>query len=199
MFTGIITATAPILSAKKQNNGLKLTLPIPDDWEDIEIGESIATNGACLTVSEKTETEYSVFLMPETLKITSFSHKLPKRLNLERALKIGDRLSGHIVQGHVDGVGEVSKIDETDGYRIFIKFPTNFRPLLIQKGSITIDGVSLTVASLTNNTFSVALIPHTLNHTTLGLLRLGDKVNLEFDIIGKYATNLIKDKPYAKS
>lgn len=199
MFTGIITAITPVISAIKIDGGLKLTLKIPKGWEDIEIGESIATNGACLTVTEKTDTNYTVFLMPETLKLTSFSGELPEYLNLERALMIGDRLSGHIVQGHIDGVGTVSKVDKSDGYRIYVKFAAKYRPLLINKGSITIDGVSLTIASLTNDTFSVAIIPHTLQHTTLSLLKQGDKVNLEFDIIGKYAINLVEGSPYAKS
>lgn len=198
MFTGIITATTPIVRATKQpNGGLELVLKIPDGWQDIEPGESIATNGTCLTVTSINDTEYTVFLMPETLGKTIFSGELPEMLNLERSLAIGDRLSGHIVQGHIDTMGTVSKISKLSGYEIFVKFDKQYRPLLVHKGSIALNGASLTIASLTDDIFSVAIIPHTLQHTTLGSLGVGDKVNLEFDIVGKYALNLVKGYNHA--
>lgn len=199
MFTGIITATTPVIESSQTDDGLEMVFKTPAGWDDIVIGESIATNGICLTVTEKTKDSYTVFLMPETLELTSFNKQLPSVVNLERALQIGERLSGHIVQGHVDCVGQVRKITTDDGYRIYINFPEKFRKLVITKGSITIDGVSLTVASVSGNTFSVAIIPHTLAETTLGKLKVNDLVNLEFDIIGKYAINSLKDTTYAKS
>lgn len=124
--------------------------------------------------------------MPETLQKTAFGRILPQQVNLERSLGAADRFGGHFVQGHVDGLGQVCKIYQTDGYRLHVTFDTVHAPLVIPKGSITINGVSLTAVDARQNELSVALIPHTLEHTTLGDLRQGDPVNLEFDMIGKY-------------
>lgn len=186
MFTGIITHTTAITSQNKTSEGLTLTFENPKEWTDVVLGESIATDGVCLTVSDLQPDTYSVFLMPESLAKTTFGKKVPKRVNLERSLSAADRFGGHFVQGHVDGVGEVSKIDESDGYRLFVKYDKQSAPLVIPKGSITINGVSLTVVDAGRDELSVALIPHTLEHTTLSDLKPGDPVNLEFDMIGKY-------------
>ena len=192
MFTGIITAKSSIISRKYSKNGLKLTIKRPQGWDDILLGESIATNGVCLTITAIKPTNYEVFLMPETLNKTTFSTKSFSDVNLERALRLGDRLSGHIVQGHVDCVGQVRKITKDDNeYRIDVSYPKNYENLIVNKCSITIDGVSLTVASCKSDTLTVAIIPHTLKHTTLGSLKEKSQVNLEFDIIGKYIN---KDK-----
>jgi riboflavin synthase len=198
MFTGIITETAPIKRTEKLENGLKLTFKKPK-WDDLELGESIATNGVCLTVTAIRDDEYDVFLMPETLSKTSFGHKIPERVNLERALSTGDRFGGHFVQGHVDGVGKVIKINKTNGHKIEIKFPAKNTQLVMYKGSITVDGVSLTIASCKEDLLSVALIPHTLQYTTLNTLKEGDMVNLEFDMLGKYVVNILGQKDYAAS
>jgi riboflavin synthase len=186
MFTGIIEHTAKITKNRASKNILTLSIKRPPEWTDLELGESIAMNGVCLTVMQ--------------IAKTSFGSQLPESLNLERAMKPSDRLGGHFVQGHVDTVGEVFKIDSTKGYELFVKFPAHNRKYVIYKGSITIDGVSLTVAEVKDDVLKVALIPYTLSHTTLGLLRPGDKVNLEFDMIGKYIVNLAeKGKTHAKS
>jgi riboflavin synthase len=199
MFTGIITATTPITNTQQLKDGLKLTLQIPEGWDDLVLGESIAVNGACLTVAALRPTEYEVILMPETLSKTTFSHRVPSVVNLERALVVGDRLSGHIVQGHIDDIGQVIRVSAAKGYELTIKFPIAQHQLVIHKGSITVDGVSLTVASCQTDRLSVAIIPHTLAHTTLGSLREYDEVNLEFDIIGKYATKTIEQDNNATS
>lgn len=190
MFTGIITHTTKIVKRRTQNGGVVLTFATPTDWNDLVLGESIATNGVCLTISAINKDSYDCYLMEETLEKSSFGTAVPDQVNLERALSAGDRFGGHFVQGHVDGVGTVSKIDTTDGYRIFIEYPTEFKNLVIYKGSITSNGVSLTVASDEDHTLSVALIPHSLEHTTLDSLKVGDAVNLEFDMIGKYVNKI---------
>lgn len=168
---------------------MTLTFNRPAGWIDLQAGESINTNGICLTVAALRAKEYDCFVMPETLKRTSFGKKLPKTVNLERALRLSDRLDGHLVQGHVDVVGHISTIENSDGKRVTITFDPQYRNLVVTKGSITIDGVALTVALVRENTFEVALIPFTLEHTTLASLEVGAEVNLEFDIIGKYVVH----------
>src|SRR5688572_7379281 len=185
MFTGIITDTTDIMDQQQTSAGLKLTFKKPKTWSDLKLGESVATNGVCLTVADITNHKYSCELVPETLQKTTFGSSTPKRVNLERALAVGDRLGGHFVQGHVDGIGTVEKIDTSDGYRLHVSYGPENKNLVIPKGSITIDGVSLTITDLQDGSFSTALVPHTLEHTTLGLLKVGDKVNLEFDMMGK--------------
>ena len=156
------------------------------------LGESVATNGVCLTVAAIRETEYDCVAMPETLAKTSFGKQLPERVNLERSLTVKDRFGGHFVQGHVDGVGTVTVIDQSDGWRLSIKFDPANRELVIYKGSITIDGVALTITAVKEDELQVALIPHTLEQTTIGSLHVDDQVNLEFDVLGKYVINSLK-------
>lgn len=194
MFTGLITATTPITRTLTTADGVVISFKKPSGWDDIEIGESIATNGACLTVSAMRADEYDCFLMPETLEKTALTANMPEAVNLERSLSVNDRFGGHFVQGHVDGTGEVTKIETTDGWRVHITFLAEHRELVIPKGSITINGVSLTVAEIVQNSLIVALIPHTLEATTLSSLKIGDKVNLEFDTIGKYIVNIINSR-----
>jgi riboflavin synthase len=189
MFTGIISDVTSMKVSEESKDGLVLTFKKPSGWDDLKIGESIATNGVCLTITALRPTEYDCFVMPETLEKTSFGSSLPTEVNLERALQIGDRLDGHFVQGHVDGIGTVTNIDTKDGYRITISFDPPCRKYVIYKGSITIDGVALTVVAVEDATLEVAIIPHTLEHTTLHNLQKGDPVNLEFDVIGKYVLN----------
>ncbi len=190
MFTGIITNTTTVAGSNKSANGVTLTFKRPDEWNDLLLGESIATDGVCLTVAAIHTDSYDCFLMSETLAKTSFGKAIPKTVNLERSLSASDRLGGHFVQGHVDSTGTVQDIDRTDGYRVSVRFPADFTDLVVYKGSITINGVSLTVASVDTNVVSVALIPHTLQHTTLGKLKVGDIVNIEFDIISKYVAKM---------
>lgn len=186
MFTGIITATSKIVSSEKVGNDLQVTFERPTDWDDLELGESISTNGVCLTVTAIHDDSYDCVLVPETLQRSSFGKQLPERVNLERSLTLQDRLDGHLVQGHVDVVGQVEAIDQSAGHEVTIGYNPEHQRLLIEKGSITIDGVALTISALSGINFTVALIPHTLENTTLGSLKVGNEVNLEFDVVGKY-------------
>ena len=194
MFTGIISDTTKILGSKRSTDNLRITFKKPADWTDLKLGESIATNGVCLTVAAIRDNEYDCDLMTETLTVTSFGGSLPKVVNLERALRAGDRFDGHFVQGHVDCVGQVTKVDKVGGWRLSVQFDPRYKKLVAPKGSITIDGVSLTVAALKGTTATVALVPYTLAHTTLVKLKAGDKVNLEFDMIAKYVNRITEEK-----
>jgi riboflavin synthase len=194
MFTGIITETTTVKRTKSSDDGLLVTFAMPMGWQDLKLGESINTDGACLTVAAIRDDEYDCMLVPETLSKTTFGISVPKTVNLERALAAGDRFGGHFVQGHVDGVGKVTNIDESDGYMLTIDFDKQYQSQVISKGSITINGVSLTVTDISDGSLSVALIPHTLQTTTHQTLKVGDPVNLEFDVLGKYVANLIKER-----
>jgi riboflavin synthase len=198
MFTGIVTKTTKVKGHQVTDDGVVVTFARPSEWDDLELGESISTNGVCLTVAAIRDAEYDTLMMPETLFASAFGEHLPKIVNLERSLTVKGRFGGHFVQGHVDGVGTVKVIDEAKGYDLYIDFPPDCRPLLVHKGSVAIDGVSLTVAEIEEHTLRVSLIPHTLEHTTLGKLRAGDKVNLEFDMLGKYILNMMKREPHAE-
>lgn len=195
MFTGIISDTTTLRADQRGNQGLTLTFARPKSWTDMQLGESVAVNGICLTVAALRDDEFDCFIMPETLAKTSFGHQLPKRVNLERPLRLQDRLGGHFVQGHVDDVGTVAKLDKSDGWRLSVKFKPEFRELVVYKGSITIDGVALTITEADTTSLQVALIPHTLENTTLGTLQVGGYVNLEFDMLGKYVLNSMKASP----
>jgi riboflavin synthase len=192
VFTGIISHIANVLNHVPADGGLVLTFERPRDWSDLVLGESIATEGVCLTVSALRDGEYDCFLMGETLSKTTFGGHVPERVNLERAMSSGERFGGHIVQGHVDGIGEVTGIDTAEGYVMKVKFGRGKAGLVMYKGSICINGVSLTVARVQGDELAVALIPHTLEYTTLSRLRAGDRVNLEFDVIGKYIANIME-------
>lgn len=189
MFSGIITDTAEILHQETVPAGLKLTFRRPSSWKDLNLGESIATNGVCLTVDGLSKGSYSATLIPETLQVTSFGKNIPGRVNLERSLKVGDRLSGHFVQGHVDDTGNILAVDKADGYRLWISYSPQKQALLVEKGSIVVDGVALTVSELKPDRFSVALVPFTLANTTLAAAKKGNPVNLEYDVLGKYIVN----------
>lgn len=196
MFTGLITNIATVLRHRSVGEGLQLTLARPRSWDDLALGESVATNGVCLSVSALREVEYDCFVMGETLRKTTFGSPIadgfPTRVNLERAMTAGNRFGGHLVSGHVDGVGRVTTVDDADGYLLSVEFPIEGKGLVMSKGSICIDGVSLTVARVTGNVLSVALIPHSLENTTLGDLQVDSKVNLEFDMVGKYIANMME-------
>ncbi len=192
MFTGIITHVVPIKKTRKTNDGLVMTFARPSDWNDLRTGESVATNGACLTVAAVRGHEYDCLVTPETLARTSFGASLPQKVNLERPLTMQDRFGGHFVQGHVDSTGTVVAVGQSDGYRLGVRFDPDNQGLVVYKGSITVDGVSLTVSDAKSDCFEVALVPHTLKSTTLGSLKAGDVVNLEFDVIGKYVRSNMK-------
>jgi riboflavin synthase len=197
MFTGIITQTTELAGRRKAGANLELSFKKPKGWTDLTVGESVATNGVCLTVAAVQDDQYSCLLVPETLERSAFGEQLPAAVNLERSLRVGDRLSGHLVQGHVDAVGQVTaaaKAASASDVRLAVSFPPPHALLVVAKGSITVDGVALTVTEVTDDSFGVALVPHTLEHTTLGSLQAGDRVNLEFDIIGKYVARLLQDR-----
>lgn len=193
MFTGIIEQVGTVEEMAENEVGRRLVLTAPGIG-DLPIGASISVNGACLTAVETTDDAVSVDVIPETLQRTNLGNLVPgNQVNLERPMPANGRFDGHIVQGHVDGVGIVSGIDTTDdgGVLMTIETPDSVHRYLVEKGSVTIDGVSLTVASLTGEGFAVALIPHTLQVTTLGLRNQGDTVNLEVDVLAKYVERLL--------
>ncbi|MAF13713.1 MAG: riboflavin synthase [Parcubacteria group bacterium] len=186
MFTGIIKSVSQIKKSETKDGLLVLTIAKPESW-DLQPGDSIATNGVCLTVKKVDDKSYTTELMPETKNKTVFGKEVPEEVNLERSLKLSDRLDGHLVQGHVDAVGIVTKIDIDGSTKIFtISFPDEFSHLITPKGSITVDGVSLTVIDVNENKFTVSIIDYTLDHTNLKSKKEGEEVNLEFDIIAKY-------------
>ena len=184
MFTGIIEATAKIVSL---DSG-KLTLERPKIFDDVMIGSSIAVSGTCLSVVAFDKNTMTFDVVPMTLSKSKLGTLKPgNNVNLERALKANGRFDGHIVQGHCEGVGTVKKIDqEGDDCILRIDVPKNLLPFIVQHGSISIDGVSLTVAEVEGSTVSIAVIPHTLKITTLGTLKKGDQVNVETDVLAKY-------------
>ncbi|WP_408954391.1 riboflavin synthase [Natroniella sp. ANB-PHB2] len=194
MFTGIVEEIGKIKKIERGSNSIALTIQANKVLDDVKLGDSIATNGVCLTVTDFTEAEFTVDVMPETLRNSSLVDlKIGQEVNLERALRVGDRLGGHLVSGHIDGVGIIkAKKREDNAVVVTIKPSPEILKYIISKGSITIDGVSLTVAKLETNSFNISLIPHTAQITILGKKGIGDKVNLEVDLIGKYVERMME-------
>jgi riboflavin synthase len=191
MFTGIINEVGSVERADHEAEGLELT--IRSSYSDLELGESVAVDGACLTVQELSDGTFQAHVIRTSLDRTRFADYVPgQRVNLERALRLGDRLGGHLVQGHVDGLGQVEKVAEREDARLLnIRVPPSVGRTSVPQGSITVDGVSLTVnAKLEPDLIQISLIPYTLQHTTLGERRVGDRVHLEADTIGKYVEAL---------
>ncbi len=193
MFTGLVEEVGEIVEVSTSANGTDLVIQGERVLGDLAIDHSIAVNGCCQTVVGIEGERFRVTAIPETLRKTTLgSFTTGERVNLERAVRVGDRLGGHLVQGHVDAVGEVTEILEQEGERLIsISYPDEYVPLVIPIGSIVIDGVSLTVARKEDATLTVAIIPHTWSVTTFNRLKVGDLVNLEFDMIGKYIQNLL--------
>jgi riboflavin synthase len=192
MFTGIITSIGEVRRSSSGAAGLELT--IDSSYTDLQLGESIAVNGACLTVQALEAGAFSAHIIRTSLERTCFgSYQQGRRVNLERALRVGDRLGGHLVQGHVDGVGEVQSLDRRGDARLLnLRVPSEVGDVSVALGSITVDGVSLTVnAKPEPDLVQISLIPFTLQHTTLGECRVGDRVHLEADAIGKYVAALL--------
>lgn len=192
MFTGIIEEIGEISSITKST----ITIKSKTVLEDAKLGDSIAVNGVCLTIVNLKKDEFTANVSEETFKITNFSElKSGDFVNLERALSLSSRLGGHIVTGHIDTVGEiVSIINKNEFYDLSVKFDKNFENYVVKKGSITINGISLTIADINNNSVSVAIIPHTFNNTILKTLKSKDSVNIEFDILAKYVEKNLSTK-----
>ncbi len=199
MFTGIVTAIGEVTAVERRDGLVRLTIASSYDPAGVEIGASIAHDGCCLTVVETQSRagggmRHVVEVAPESLALTTMGAlKAGDRVNLERSLKLGDELGGHIVQGHVDGLGEVLAVrQDGEGTRLSIRAPHEIAHLIAQKGSIAIDGVSLTVNEVEGDVFGVLIIPHTWAVTTLSRLKPGDKVNLEADMMARYAARLVE-------
>jgi riboflavin synthase len=193
MFTGLISDMGAVERLVPRQGGARLTLrPRAMDVDALVLGESVACSGVCLTVVERGGGLVSFDAVPETLSRTTVGGWRPGSIvNLERALALGDRLGGHLVQGHVDAVGEVlTRVAEGQGARLAISLPAAVAPLVAEKGSIAVDGISLTVAAAGRDRFEVALIPETLARTTLGEARSGTKVNLEVDVVARHVARL---------
>ncbi len=210
MFTGLIESKAHLRGLTPQGPSVDLTIELPSPFvadqlhtDPARIGDSIAINGCCLTIvsiepaSVRQSERWTFQAGSETLSKTNLGKLLVgDEVNIERALPANGRLGGHFVQGHVDGVGSISRINhEEDWVFLFVSCPSELTSLMVPKGSITIDGVSLTLVHVDHSEFSIALIPHTLSVTTLGLKSVGDSVNLETDILGKYAAKFLSAQP----
>ena len=188
MFSGIVLSVGTIGEYVQKNEGAVLVVNTEKDLSGFEDGESIAVNGVCLTVVDSTETTFKLDLSTETLSRTNFkSAKKGDRVNLERSLTPSAKISGHFVSGHIDQVGEIVDIEEKPGEVLFrFSHPAELSHFIIEKGSIAIDGISLTVFDCKDNRFTVSIIPFTLSHTNLSSRKIGDLINIECDMIGKY-------------
>ncbi|CUS96582.1 riboflavin synthase alpha chain [Candidatus Kryptobacter tengchongensis] len=194
MFTGIIEEVGKVKSVAQKGKARVFAISSEKLLNDIKIGDSVAVNGVCLTVFEKLNEYFKVEAVEETIKKTNLGNlKTGDRVNLELSLKLGDRLGGHIVLGHVDTTGVIENILKLKNSWIFeIKFPIEFRKYIIPKGSIAVDGISLTIAEVDDSKFKVSIIPFTWENTNLKFKRSGDRVNLEFDFFGKYIESFLK-------
>ncbi|MFP4073198.1 MAG: riboflavin synthase [Actinomycetota bacterium] len=194
MFTGIVEQVGTIAEAIDSDIGRRLVISSPG-LDDLAVGGSISVNGVCLTAVDTDDDLVAVDVIPETLQRSNLgSLSQDSKVNLELAMPASGRFDGHIVQGHVDGVGTISGLDrnEDGGVVMTVDTPESLHRYLVEKGSVTIDGVSLTIAALTDQGFTVALIPHTLEVTTLGLRSPGEQVNLEMDVLAKYVERLVE-------
>lgn len=195
MFTGIVKDVGEVVEAKRKGDGLRLKIRFhSEEFADLKIDESVCCSGACQTVVTVAGDAFEVDAVAETLKKTTLGKwRVGTKVNLERALRPIDRMGGHYVQGHVDGVGKILSIQSlANSWEMRISFDPRFEPNIAPVGSIAVDGVSLTVAELDGNAFKVAIIPYTWEHTTLRERRAGDEVNLEFDILGKYVERQLR-------
>jgi riboflavin synthase len=195
MFTGIVEAIGIIKKIERESGNLRFSIQSPFTGE-LKIDQSVSHNGVCLTVTNIRGEEYDVVAIEETISRTNFGKlKTGDEINLERSLKLGDRLDGHLVQGHVDETATCKKTEQKDGSTLFtFEYGADSANITVQKGSICVNGVSLTIIDSAKNQFSVAVIPYTFGHTNFHSLKTGDLVNLEFDIIGKYVSRLVKER-----
>jgi riboflavin synthase len=194
MFTGIIQEVGKIKSIIQKGNARILTIASVKLINEIKPGDSVSVNGVCLTVVEKSNNSFKVEAVEETIKKTNLGKlKNEDPVNLELALKLGERIGGHLVTGHIDTTGKIKKIKKLPKSWLFeINFPKQFRKYIINTGSIAVDGISLTVADIDDDTFTVSIIPYTWKNTNFKFKKVGDEVNLEFDFFGKYIENFLK-------
>lgn len=196
MFTGIVEEMGAVTMMEKTLAGTRVTLLASTVLGDLKIGDSVSVNGICLTVVSKGDRDFSVEVSPETLSVTTLGQLLPGTpVNLERPMKLNERIGGHLVAGHVDGVGTI-RSRQQEGNAIFftIEAPPEILRYCVLKGSITVDGISLTINDVTQYGVTIAVIPHTAKVTTLGLKQVNDTVNLEADLIGKYVERLLQER-----
>ena len=202
MFSGIVEMIGTILQITTVEGCKQLTIAPAEPLHALSIGDSIAVNGVCLTVTECDETNFKVTSVPETLRITNLDHLLVQQhVNLEQALQFGDRMGGHFVQGHIDGTGEILEVigDNSNAWLIKISLPKNLASYLVPKGCITLDGMSMTVIDVFSDYFTITLIPHTKRVTIARDYRVGSVVNIEVDMMGKYLENLINKQAVGAS
>jgi riboflavin synthase len=194
MFTGIVEELGRVAAIQAlPDNAIRITIEGPTVLSDANLGDSICVNGVCLTVAEQNGDQFTADVMSETINRTTIGDLLAgSQVNLERPVTLATRLGGHLVQGHVDAVGAVSAREHSENWDVVtITPPKDLLKYVVEKGSITIDGTSLTVSAVTDTTFSVSLIPATLEKTTLGIRQIGDRVNLEVDVLAKYVEKLV--------
>jgi len=196
MFSGIVTHTGKIINIHKKKSNCVIEIKSKIIFTKREIGSSISCSGTCLTLEEKNKSTLKFYLSNETLNRTIFkSSKIGDIINLEKSIKFGGRLSGHFVQGHVDTTSRVLNIEKVGkSWIVTFKLPNNYNKYIVLKGSITINGVSLTISRIYKNTFQISIVPHTLKLTNLIELKVNDEVNIEFDVLGKYIKNFLKNE-----
>jgi riboflavin synthase len=196
MFSGIVEAMGAVALLEKTLAGTRMTILASTVMGDLKIGDSVSVNGTCLTVVSRTDKDFNVDVSPETLSVTTlggFAVGMP--VNLERAMKLNERIGGHLVAGHVDGVGVIrSRHQDANAIMLAIEAPQHILRYCVVKGSVTVDGISLTINDMSDKGFSVAIIPHTAKVTILGLRQVNDSVNLESDLIGKYVERLLQER-----
>ncbi|WP_404451401.1 riboflavin synthase [Virgibacillus necropolis] len=195
MFTGIIEELGQVKKMQQQSaNSVQLTIRANTIISDVKIGDSIAVNGICLTVTTFSENEFNLDVMPETIKATSLNRLKPgSQVNLERAMHANGRFGGHFVSGHIDGIGKITRKEKQENAIYYdIEVPIELRSYLLIKGSIAVDGISLTVFDVNDHTFTISLIPHTVSETVLGEKSVGSIVNIECDMLAKYVEQMIK-------
>jgi riboflavin synthase len=194
MFTGIVEGVGKVTGAQRKGDLLLLTIVPPAALTDVAVGDSMSVNGACLTVRALSHGAFETDCSPETLQRTNLGSLKPNdEVNLERALQVSDRLGGHLVTGHIDGQGYITEVTRGSGSMTMkMRVPQEIASFLVEKGSVAVEGVSLTVNSIRGVEFQVAVIPHTAQNTTLGRKRAGDQVNIEVDIIGRYVKRFMQ-------
>ncbi|MDQ3953731.1 MAG: riboflavin synthase [Actinomycetota bacterium] len=194
MFTGIVTHSGRVASARNRGGLLELAIAAPEVARDLHKGDSVAVNGVCLTAVDTSRRRFGAQVMGETLARSTFGDlRKGAVVNLELPARLSDRLGGHLVQGHVDGIARVVRAEDDEGSRrLWLEAPDEVLRYLVSKGSVALDGVSLTVVEVGRTSFQVAIIPHTLQETTLGELEVGSKVNVEVDVLAKYVERLLE-------